>query len=177
MTHFLHSIGISPVKEPFKSLLVQGMVRGQSYKVKATGKYLKPNQVDKEKLIELESGSEVVCEWEKMSKSKYNGVDPDEMIDKYGCDTTRLMMLSVVSPKTERKWTEDDYPRIRNLISRYFLLVELAISLQKEAELLELNAKVIEQHRNKLKLQRNQQIKVNKLYHMLVYFKRTFLFI
>ena len=44
--HFLHAEGDVPCKEPFVNLLTQGMVMGQSFKVKATGKYLHRDQVD-----------------------------------------------------------------------------------------------------------------------------------
>ena len=43
--------------------------------------------------MKQEDGSAVVVEWEKMSKSKHNGVDPSLLIDKYGCDTVRLVFL------------------------------------------------------------------------------------
>ncbi len=42
--------------------------------------------------MEQENGSPVVVEWEKMSKSKHNGVDPSLLIDKYGCDTIRFVL-------------------------------------------------------------------------------------
>jgi len=46
MSHFLHLLGWLPQREPFKRLLVQGMVMGRSYRVKGTGKYLKPEEID-----------------------------------------------------------------------------------------------------------------------------------
>lgn len=45
----------------------------------------------------------VIC-WEKMSKSKHNGVDPNDMFNKYGVDTTRLLVLADVSPTSHRNW-------------------------------------------------------------------------
>lgn len=116
-THFLNQIGLSPVKEPFQKLIVQGMVKGKSYRVKGSGQYLRQDQVDFSgaKPLEPSSGKAVVVEWEKMSKSKHNGVDPMVIIDKYGCDTTRLMMLSDVSPVSDRNWSEESYNRIRNM--------------------------------------------------------------
>ena len=46
MNHFLHSLDLVPHKEPFKKLLVQGMVMGKSYKIKKTGRYISKEQVD-----------------------------------------------------------------------------------------------------------------------------------
>lgn len=45
VNHFLHSLRLVPSKEPFKRLLVQGMVMGQSYRIKGTGKYLQSSDV------------------------------------------------------------------------------------------------------------------------------------
>nr|CAD7601834.1 unnamed protein product [Timema genevievae] len=46
MNHFLHQVGLVPHREPFRRLLVQGMVKGRSYRVKGTGRYLTEQQVD-----------------------------------------------------------------------------------------------------------------------------------
>lgn len=45
MCHFLHSLGLVPDREPFKRLLVQGMVMGRSYRVKKTGAYVTEDKV------------------------------------------------------------------------------------------------------------------------------------
>jgi len=46
INHFLHDIGLVPTREPFVNLLTQGMVMGRSCRLKRSGKYLKPNEVD-----------------------------------------------------------------------------------------------------------------------------------
>lgn len=46
ISHFLYSLGMLPEREPFKRLLVQGMVMGRSYRVKGSGRYLKEDQVE-----------------------------------------------------------------------------------------------------------------------------------
>ena len=56
------------------------MVKGKSYRIKGSGQYVAPSQVDAKKKIHIESGNAVIEDWEKMSKSKHNGVDPG----KYG---------------------------------------------------------------------------------------------
>lgn len=45
VSHFLHSLGLLPEREPFKRLLVQGMVMGRSYRIKGTGQYLSADKV------------------------------------------------------------------------------------------------------------------------------------
>lgn len=108
MSYFLHSLGWTPTKEPFKKLVVQGMVMGQSYKIKATGKYVPSEQVEKvgKEYIEKHTGEPVLTQWEKMSKSKYNGENPERLLSTYGCDTTRLLMLADVPPATPRRWSD-----------------------------------------------------------------------
>ncbi|KAJ9592009.1 hypothetical protein L9F63_001448, partial [Diploptera punctata] len=105
LNHFLHSIGLVPHREPFQQLLVQGMVMGRSYRIKGTGRYLPKEQVDMTgaKPVEKETGQPVIVAWEKMSKSKYNGVDPESMLKEYGTDTTRLLILADVSDARKTK--------------------------------------------------------------------------
>ena len=109
MSHFLHGIGWLPNREPFARLLVQGMVMGRSYRLKGTGKYLKPEEVDLSgpKPVELATGKPLAVGWEKMSKSKFNGVEPETVWDEHGVDTTRLLILADVSPRSERHWSKD----------------------------------------------------------------------
>ena len=52
------------------------MVKGKSYRIKGSGQYVSPSQVDAKKKVHIESGKPVIEDWEKMSKSKHNGVDP-----------------------------------------------------------------------------------------------------
>lgn len=109
MNQFLHSIKLVPQPEPFKRLLVQGMVMGRSYRVKNTGQYLKETEVKidakKNNAEELSTGQPVVMQWEKMSKSKLNGVDPSEVISEHSADSVRLIMLGDVAPTSHRNWS------------------------------------------------------------------------
>ncbi|CAH1955218.1 unnamed protein product [Acanthoscelides obtectus] len=128
INHFLHSLGLVPEKEPFKRLLVQGMVMGRSYKVKTTGEYLPENKVKildmkKNKAVTKGTGEPVVIAWEKMSKSKHNGVDPAEMFEQYGADTTRLLILADVSPTSHRNWNSNTFPGIMNWQKRLWLTI------------------------------------------------------
>jgi len=82
--------------EPFKRLITQGMVHGKTYIDPDNGRFLKPDEVDltdpnQPKVIS--SGKSANVAFEKMSKSKYNGVDPSAFISKYGADATRAHML------------------------------------------------------------------------------------
>ncbi|KAH7318683.1 leucyl-tRNA synthetase [Stachybotrys elegans] len=82
--------------EPFKRLITQGMVHGRTYINPDNGKFLKPDEVDltdPSKPVVVATGAPATISFEKMSKSKYNGVDPTEFIGKYGADATRAHML------------------------------------------------------------------------------------
>lgn len=111
ISHFLHNIGLVPHPEPFRRLLVQGMVMGRSFRVKGSGKYVKADEVKvvnakKNQAEELATGDPVVMMWEKMSKSKHNGVEPAEVIREHGTDTLRLIMLGDVAPTSHRNWSD-----------------------------------------------------------------------
>lgn len=84
---------------------------GQSYKVEETGKYLRRDEVsfsdDRQKAYETSTGKPIEMKWEKMSKSKYNGADPQVIIDEFGADATRLCILANVAPKSHRNWNLD----------------------------------------------------------------------
>lgn len=138
INHYLHQKGFVRHPEPFRRLLVQGIVRGKSFRVKESGKYLNESQVEiidekKGKAIEKSTGKAVTLMWEKMSKSKFNGVDPDEMISVYGCDTTRLIMLADVSPTSPRNWSEATFPGIINWQRRIWLTLHDFVQARENA--------------------------------------------
>lgn len=128
MNHFLHQQGYVAKSEPFKRLLVQGMVKGKTYRVKETGQYIKSDEVEvinekKQKAKEKSTGKDVEIIWEKMSKSKFNGVDPVDVIKMHGCDTMRLIMLGDVAPTSHRNWSEATFPGIINWQKRLWMTV------------------------------------------------------
>ncbi|XP_071562472.1 leucine--tRNA ligase, mitochondrial [Temnothorax nylanderi] len=125
MSHFLHSEGLLPCREPFRQLLVQGVVMGKTYQVISTGKYVPENEVNmKGDQYKTKSGELVSMRWEKMSKSKHNGVDPLNLLDKYGIDTTRLLILADVAPTSTRNWSENTITGINKWQNRLWTLVK-----------------------------------------------------
>ena len=156
-------------KEPFANLITQGMVKSRSYRLKGSQKYIKPSDVYSEggKFYQNETKLPVVTEWEKMSKSKFNGVDPQEMIDKYGCDTVRLMMLCNVGPASDRNWDEDTYPGIRNMQIKLFKLVHQAVELQNKVLPEMRYDEEMQDYRNKLRQERNLHLRhINYNYNL-----------
>ena len=83
------------------------MVQGKTYKT-STGQYVTKENVlstDKNTPIHASTKESLTVDWEKMSKSKYNGVDPQDIIDQYGVDFTRILMLNFVHPRSLRNFT------------------------------------------------------------------------
>lgn len=142
ITHYLHQKGYVSHPEPFKRLLVQGMVMGRTYRVKGTGKYLLEHEIEftdnkREKAIEKSSGQPVIVSWEKMSKSKHNGVNPEDMFNQYGVDTIRLIILGDVAPTSHRNWSEATFPGIINWQRRLWMTVHDFVLQRRCAQHLE----------------------------------------
>jgi leucyl-tRNA synthetase len=107
-TRALSHIGLIEVQEPFASLFTQGMVTHQTYQ-DAKGSWLSPDQVRRKGDIWtiIDSGAPAVAgRIEKMSKSKKNVVDPDDIVDQYGADAVRWFMLSDSPPERDLEWSE-----------------------------------------------------------------------
>jgi leucyl-tRNA synthetase len=95
--------------EPFTHLVTQGMVHGKTYSDPHTGRFLKPGEVDQSTSSTptiKATGEPANVSFEKMSKSKYNGVDPGATIAKYGADVTRAHMLFQAPVADVLEWDE-----------------------------------------------------------------------
>jgi leucyl-tRNA synthetase len=82
--------------EPFKRLITQGMVHGETFTDPENGRFLRPDELDltsPSKPLIKANGIAPNVSYEKMSKSKYNGVDPGATIAAYGADATRAHIL------------------------------------------------------------------------------------
>ncbi|KAI0490463.1 hypothetical protein F4859DRAFT_8557 [Xylaria cf. heliscus] len=109
--------------EPFKRLITQGMVHGKTYLDPESGRFLKPDEVDLSSPSEpkvIASGKQPLITYEKMSKSKHNGVDPTTFISKYGADATRAHII-FQAPVTEvLNWDDDKIAGISRWLRRVF---------------------------------------------------------
>jgi leucyl-tRNA synthetase len=114
-TKVMKDLGLVSFDEPVKRLLTQGMVVGETFFDDSTGKriYYPPSQVTAERdakgkvvAVRSKDGKELKNAIERMSKSKGNGVDPDEMIDIYGADAARLFVLFAAPVDNELVWQE-----------------------------------------------------------------------
>ncbi|CAG8433170.1 9571_t:CDS:10 [Diversispora eburnea] len=98
-----------------------GMVHGKTFKDPITKRFLKPEEVDltnPNNPIQISSGLTSLVSYEKMSKSKYNGVDPEVT------DATRLHILSKAPVSEVLEWEESSIVGIQRWILRVKRLVE-----------------------------------------------------
>ncbi len=128
------------VDEPFKQLFTQGMITHKTYKT-SKNEWVMPIEVVSVdgKLLKRKTG-EIIEEGpsEKMSKSKKNVVEPDEILENYGIDATRIFMISDSPPDRELEWTDEGIQSSKNLINRiqrYFSENKGEVNLEVEKQI------------------------------------------
>jgi len=109
-TRALAHVGLIDVKEPFASLFTQGMVTHETYSREDGGRpvYYSPDEVERSgtgATLKADGGAVAIGKVIKMSKSKKNVVDPDDIIDQYGADAVRWFMLSDSPPERDLPWS------------------------------------------------------------------------
>ena len=128
-TRAMQKTGHAGISEPFDGLFTQGMVVHETYR-DANGQWVSPAEVDiisdgtdrKAKL--LSTGAPVeIGSIEKMSKSKRNTIDPDDIIGTFGADTARWFMLSDSPPERDVIWTEEGVQGAARFVQRLWRLV------------------------------------------------------
>jgi leucyl-tRNA synthetase len=134
-TRAMTMTGHASLKEPFAGLFTQGMVVHETYK-SGSGAWLSPVEVQIEsaegarKAIEIATGAPAaIGSIEKMSKSKKNVVDPDDIIESYGADTARWFMLSDSPPERDVIWSEDGVQGASRFVQKVWRLVGEAAEL------------------------------------------------
>ncbi|XP_030640342.1 leucine--tRNA ligase, mitochondrial [Chanos chanos] len=127
LSHFCRDQGMVFHREPFRKLLVQGLIKGQTFRLVEGGQYLKREDIDftGPEPVERDSGRRLQVTWEKMSKSKHNGLDPQEVVQQYGIDTVRLYILYAAPPEQDILWDvkTDALPGVLRWQSRLWGLV------------------------------------------------------
>ena len=117
-TKVMRDLHLVKVDEPFTRLLTQGMVLNEAFSVthEGAGKdYFWAHDLDIERddhahvlsAVDKATGKPVVYEgWTTMSKSKNNGVDPQDLIEKFGADTARLFVMFASPPEQTLEWND-----------------------------------------------------------------------
>ncbi len=127
--------GLVNVDEPFERLLTQGMVVCETYyRENANGSkdWINPADVeltfdDKGRpvsaVLKADGLPVVISGTEKMSKSKNNGVDPQELINAYGADTARLFMMFAAPPEQSLEWSDSGVEGAHRFLRRLWRTV------------------------------------------------------
>ena len=128
LTKALYRRNLISIKEPFKKLLTQGMVQAVTYKNPKTLKYIPVVDI-KDPLNPKDpiTNDSLDVMYEKMSKSKFNGVDPSLVIGKYGADTARMFILFKAPPEKDLEWEDSDVEGQYRFIQRIFKMVKMFI--------------------------------------------------
>ena len=160
----LRDLGYVDTNEPFKKLLTQGMVLGPSFYSQNERRYLFPREAEFKdgKAFSIETGEELVTKVEKMSKSKNNGVDPEEIVKEYGADSSRVFTLFAAPPEKELEWNMNGLVGAYRFINRLYLLVS------GTAEFSDHNAKSENHYGVELKNRNQKDEEIQKKLHQTV---------
>ncbi|MGA7617263.1 MAG: leucine--tRNA ligase [Thermoanaerobaculia bacterium] len=123
----LHDLDLVEFEEPFTRLFNQGMITKEGYRDPTEGMSWVP-------LAEVEhrdgvpyrkgSGATLIPEIGKMSKSRFNVVPPDELIDRFGADTERVYTLFIAPPEKEAAWSDEGVIGAYRFLNRVWTLGE-----------------------------------------------------
>ena len=120
----LYDCGHVSTPEPFQKLRNQGLVVARSYQ-DSDRRYISPADVEEKEgeYFERNSGQPLTSQIEKMSKSKLNGVTPDEIIEEFGADALRLYEMFMGPLEKEKVWNTDAVSGCRRFLVRFYQLV------------------------------------------------------
>ena len=116
----LYDCGLVHTKEPFQKLFNQGMILAYSYK-DADGKYYGPDQVEEVEAGTWQvkaTGKPVETQIEKMSKSKYNVVNPNDVVRDYGADALRLYEMFMGPLEQVKPWQMSGVEGVYRFLAR-----------------------------------------------------------
>ncbi len=125
-TKALRDLGLADVGEPFTNLLTQGMVSKETYRCEEHGWLFPGDLIGSEKdgwrCAECRRPV-IIGRIEKMSKSKRNIIDPEDLISRYGADTARLFTLFAAPPEKDLEWSEQGVEGAYRFLSRLWRLI------------------------------------------------------
>lgn len=122
----LYDCGYVHTLEPFQTLRNQGLLVSRSYQ-NSSKAYVEPEHVEEKEgsYYDRRSGEKLTSQIEKMSKSKLNGVSPDEIIEEYGADTLRLYEMFMGPLEKEKIWNTEALSGCARFLNRFY---EMAFS-------------------------------------------------
>jgi leucyl-tRNA synthetase len=120
----LYDCGYVSTSEPFQTLRNQGLLVARSYQ-HPNGGYVPPEEVEEKNgaFFQIGTQEKLQSQIEKMSKSKLNGVTPDDMIEDFGADSLRLYEMFMGPFDKEKVWNTDAVSGCRRFLNRFYDLV------------------------------------------------------
>lgn len=117
----LYDCGYVHTLEPFQTLRNQGIIVARSFQ-NAQRAYVDPQNVQEKegKYFDKRTGEELTSQVEKMSKSKLNGVTPDEIVEEFGADSLRLYEMFMGPLEKEKIWNTDAVSGCRRFLNRFY---------------------------------------------------------
>ena len=133
-TKALRDLGYFGLDEPFNGLFTQGMVTHRTYK-NTDNEWVEPKDVEKvgNSLKDSNKLNVSIGKIEKMSKSKKNVIDPNDIINSYGADTARWFMLSDSPPERDLQWTDTGIAASFKFINKLYEFVEKFRNYKEES--------------------------------------------
>jgi len=131
----LRDVGLVKCDEPYKKLLCQGMVLADTYYREADNgaqEWIAPSDVTVERdekghvtsaISKIDGEAVISAGMSKMSKSKNNGIDPQEVIKKYGADTVRLFIMFTSPPEQTLEWSDSGVEGAHRFVKRVYKIV------------------------------------------------------
>jgi len=141
----LRDVGLVECDEPYKKLLCQGMVLADTYYREADNgaqEWIAPSDVTVERdekgnvaaaISKIDGKPVISAGMSKMSKSKNNGIDPQEVINKYGADTVRLFIMFTSPPEQTLEWSDAGVEGAHRFVKRVYKIVHDFIEVNGEA--------------------------------------------
>lgn len=117
----LYDCGYVHTLEPFQTLRNQGIIVARSYQ-NSSHAYVEPENVQEKegKYWDKRTGEELSSQVEKMSKSKLNGVTPDEIVQEFGADALRMYEMFMGPLEKEKIWNTDAVSGCRRFLNRFY---------------------------------------------------------
>ncbi len=120
----LYDCGLVSTTEPFQALLNQGTILAESFQDEA-GKYYYPHEVERknDRVFVKTSEKPLHVQMEKMSKSRFNVINSNEVIEKYGADSLRLYLLFIGPVTKSAPWQDAGVEGVYKFLQRVWRLV------------------------------------------------------
>jgi leucyl-tRNA synthetase len=137
----LFDMGLVNFEEPFARLFNQGMITKEGFRT-AGGNWVSPAEV--ENGVHLPTGTPVMAETGKMSKSRFNVVPPDVLIERYGADTERVYTLFIAPPEKEAAWSDEGVVGAYRFLNRVWSMASSAVDVAPSPPLVRKTHQTIE---------------------------------